>query len=74
MMENTAQTYTSHVTSRVVKTRDGYGLFIIRQDGKSKTYPDISRDLKALCAFSDKINDGHVSPLHIDDIIEDMLE
>ena len=73
-MKNTSTTYTSHITSRVVKTRNGYGLFIICGEGSGKTYPDISRDPQKLFAFSDKLNESEVSPLHIDDIIEDMLE
>ena len=72
-MDKTIEAYTGCVTSRVVKTHNGYGLFIICGEGVSKTYPDISCDLGALCEFSDKINQGMVSPLHIDDIIEDML-
>ena len=72
-MDKTIEAYIGHVTSRVVKTRNGYGLFIICGEGISKTYPDVSCDLDLICRFSDKINQGMVSPLHIDDIIEDML-
>ena len=72
-MDKTIEVYTACVTSRVVKTHNGYGLFIICGEGVSKTYPDISHDLGMLCEFSDRINQGMVSPLHIDDVIEDML-
>lgn len=72
-MDKTIDTCTGYVSSRVVRTHNGYGLFIICGEGISKTYPDVSHDLEMLCEFSDKINQGGVSPLHIDDIIEDML-
>ncbi len=72
-MDDTIENYTEYVTARVVKTKGGYGLFIISGDGRGKTYPDLSSDLASLCAFADKINEGDVSPLHIYDIIEDML-
>ena len=73
-MDKTAETYTGFVTSRVVKTHNGYGLFIICGDGEGRIYPDLSCDLVKLSLFSDKLNEGRVSALHIDDIIEDMLE
>lgn len=73
-MENTIKKQPDFITSRVVKTSLGYGLFIIGECGRSRTYPDITTDFEKLCTFSDKLNDGEVSPLHIDDIIEDMLE
>ena len=72
-MEATIKKDIRYVSSRVVKTENGYGLFVISDVGKSRVYPDLSSDLGALCAFSDKINQGELSPLHIDDIIEDML-
>lgn len=72
-MEKTIEAYTGHVTSRVVKTHNGYGLFIICGQGMTKIYPDISHDFALICEFSDKINQGKVSALHIDDVIEDML-
>ena len=72
-MNKSIEKSTQFVTSRVVKTKNGYGLFIICGADNVKTYPDLSSDLPMLCAFSDKINQGEVSPLHIDEIIEDML-
>ena len=72
-MDNTIEKHTEYVTARVVKTNRGYGLFIISGDGKGKTYPNLTSDLALLCDFADKINEGEVSPLHVYDIIEDML-
>ena len=72
-MDKTIEAYVGYVTSRVIKTCHGYGLFIICGEGISKTYPDVSHDLSTVCEISDKINQGMVSPLHIDDVIEDML-
>ena len=72
-MDKTIDAHVGCVTSRVIKTHNGYGLFIICGEGKSKIYPDISHDVDLVCGFSDKINQGSVSPLHIDDVIEDML-
>ena len=72
-MNDTIKKYTEYVTVRVVKTESGYGLFIISGEGRGRVYPDLSCSPAFLCELADKINQGEVSPLHIDDIIEDVL-
>ena len=62
------------VLSRVVRTEQGYGLFVSCDGEENRVYHDVTGDLDRLCRFSDIINASHVSPLHIDELIEDFLE
>jgi hypothetical protein len=62
------------VTSRVLRTREGYGLLVHIDGGESRLYPDLTSDYVRICVFSDLLNHGNVSSLHIDDMIEDFLE
>ena len=62
------------ITSRVVKTGKGYGLFLCVDGGENKLYKDLTVDYGRICAFSDTINRSEVSSVHIDELIEDFLE
>ena len=62
------------VTARVIKSEGGYGLFIYVDREEKRAYPDLSADYARICAFSDAINRGEVSRLHIEELIEDFLE
>jgi hypothetical protein len=41
--------------------------------GRERIYPDITRDILSLEEFVRAINLGEVSPLHIDELVEDFL-
>ena len=53
--------------------KDSFGLIILCSGEKYKEYSDITKDYKALSDLKNKINRANVSPLHIDDIIEDFI-
>ena len=63
----------NYVRCSVTKTDLGYGLRIALPDGKIKVFPDISEEREATEKMTRMINDGKVSALHIDEIIEDLL-
>ncbi len=41
--------------------------------GERTVYSDVTRDREALDAFVDRINKGCVSPIHIEELIEDFI-
>lgn len=52
------------------------GMFSIKityGEGKSEIYKSLTGDTVSLSRFVNLINEGEVSPLHIDDLIEDFL-
>lgn len=73
-METTKSRGISIITSRVVKTEKGYGLFIYVSGNENKLYPDLTVNYERICAFSDAINRSEVSSLHLDELLEDFLE
>ena len=73
-MEMTKARSIKPVSSRVLKTANGYGLLVYVDSKESRIYPDLTTDQGKLCSFSDVINQGTVSSLHIEEMIEDFLE
>ena len=73
-MEMTKARLIKPVSSRVLKTKDGYGLLVYVDSKDSKIYPDLTTDYGKLCKFSDVINQSTVSRLHVEELIEDFLE
>ena len=73
-METTKERKIRLVSSRVLKTNNGYRLLIHIDGGENKLYPDLTLNYGRICAFSDAVNHGEVSSLHIEDMIEDFLE
>ena len=61
------------VTAELKATEKGYGIIARAPDGSTAVYSDISRSREVAEDIADKINRGGVSPLHIDDIIEDLI-
>ena len=57
----------------LVSYRGILSLKIIDGEGREKIYRDVSRDIEALNRFADAINHGGVSPIHIDELVEDFL-
>ena len=74
VMETTTAGEIKLVSTRVLKTENGYGLLIYIDGGENKLYSDLSLDYGRICRFSDAVNHGKVSSLHIEDMIEDFLE
>lgn len=50
-----------------------YSVVVSDKDGKTTVYKELSSDEKAVRRFVDAINRGDVSPIHIDDMIEDII-
>ena len=50
-----------------------FSLEIIDGEGNSKIYKDLTGDILSLAHFVNLINEGNVSPLHIEEMIEDFL-
>ncbi len=50
-----------------------YSVEVSDKNGKTTVYKEISSDEKAIRCFVDAINRGDVSPIHIDELIEDIL-
>ncbi len=58
----------------IISSRNGsFGLALYSSGKKYKEYSDITQDFEALLDFKNKINRANVSPLHIDDIIDDFI-
>ena len=52
---------------------DALSLKIYDGEGRERIYRDITRDIEALEGFVHAINRGEVSPIHIDELVEDFL-
>ena len=50
-----------------------YSLRVTDAEGNCKIYNDLTKDITALQRFANLINKGNVSPIHIDELIEDFL-
>ena len=55
------------------ESRGLFSLEVTDAEGKKKVYEDLTGDFLALVHFTNMINEGNVSPLHIEDMIEDFL-
>ena len=65
---------TSYIKAEVVVSCDGTLSLKTRDgEGREKLYRDIANDIAPLNRFADAINRGGVSPLHIDELVEDFL-
>ena len=65
---------TSYIKAEILISCDGIlSLKIYDGDGSEKVYPDITCDIEALKGFVCAINRGRVSPIHIDELVEDFL-
>ena len=53
---------------------DWYSLRVLIGKHEEKLYSDLTNDLGRLEDLSDRINRGSVSPIHVEDILEDFLE
>lgn len=53
--------------------RGRFSVEITDGEGNVKLYEDLTSDLAALTRIVDLINAGDVSPIHIEDIIDDLL-
>lgn len=53
--------------------RGAYSIEITDREGNVKIYEDLTSDYKKLTRIVDLINAGEISPIHIDDIIDDLL-
>ena len=62
------------VKTVIIKEENGwYSLLVNSEQGKECIYRELTRDLVAICELSEKINRGNLSPIHIEDVIEDFL-
>jgi hypothetical protein len=50
-----------------------YSLIVNCGDNDERVFHQLTRDFEKISKFSEDINNGDVSALHIDDIIEDFL-
>ena len=65
---------TSYIRAEVSASYNGIlSLKIIDGEGRERIYRDVTRDIEALNRFADAINRGEVSPVHIDELVEDFL-
>ena len=65
---------TSYIKAEILISCDGIlSLKIYDGEGREKVYPDITCDVEALKDFAGAINRGDVSPIHIDELVEDFL-
>ena len=55
-------------------SEDWYSLRVLIGKREERLYSDLTRDLDRLEKLSDRINRGRVSPVHIEDILEDFLD
>ncbi|MBQ8409127.1 MAG: hypothetical protein IJY39_09730 [Clostridia bacterium] len=62
------------LTEVVEGTRGWYSLRTEMGTGERKLYRDLTQDRRKIEELCARINKGRVSPIHIDDIIEDFLD
>ena len=63
------------VTCRTERGSEGwYSLRVLIGKREERLYSDLTRDLDLLEDLADRINRGRVSPIHIEDILEDFLD
>ena len=61
------------VQAEVICRGNACNLKIIFSDESYTVYSDLTRDREALEAFASAVNKGSVSPLHIEEMIEDFI-
>jgi hypothetical protein len=62
------------VTEIISTLGGGYGL-VVRLNGEQvRRFEDVTWDYDRLQDLSQRINEGRVHPVHIDDVIEDFLD
>lgn len=65
---------TSYIKAEVLISCDGIlSLKMYDGEGRERIYRDVTRDIEALEGFVCAINRGEVSPIHIDELVEDFL-
>ena len=63
----------NYVKAKMLTENRELSLKIDFGEGRETVYKDITRNREALELFVKRINSGSVSPLHIEDMIEDFL-
>lgn len=64
----------NYITTEVIKSEDGsYGILARGPEGISE-YRSISRSEEKVKLMSDIINRNRVSPVHLRDVIEDLMD
>ncbi len=65
----------SKTTSGIQKGRNGFfSLTVTTQDGKTTVYRDLTKQPEGLRQLSDAINAGDVAEIHLEDLLEDLLD
>ena len=65
---------TSYIKAEILISCDGIlSLKVYDGEGREKIYRDVAGDLESLQGFVSAINRGEVSPIHIDELVEDFL-
>lgn len=66
---------TSYVTCKVISHQNGgYGLELYLPDGERRIINDVTYDENKISELSSTINRCRVSSLHVDDVIEDLID
>lgn len=66
---------TNYIKAKKLVSSDGtLSLKVYDGEGREKIYRDITRNVEELERFARAINIGKVSPIHIDELVEDFLE
>ena len=64
----------NEITVTIISSgKESFGLAVFRDGIEFRKYHSVSRDIKKITAFAEKINKGNLSPLHIDSVIEDFM-
>lgn len=65
---------TKSLSAKIKISKNGmYSVEVSDENGKMTAYKEISSDKKVIQRFVDAINRGDVSPLHINEMIEDII-
>ena len=64
---------TSYIKAEALSCDGVLSLRIYDGKGGERIYRDITRDIQSLNRFVRTINRGNVSPIHIDELVEDFL-
>ena len=62
------------VTAKILITKENnLSLEIASGEGRIAIYSEITDDIEKLTRFAEAINEGDVSPIHIEELIEDFI-
>lgn len=63
-----------YITTEVIKNEDGFYGILVHADNRVTEYINISSSEEKVSMIAEAINRNKVSPLHLYEILEDLLE